>query len=146
MTGNICQQYLNVDLLLGSNDQENAVQDDGLQILDSSSNFEEDDIKTVCKSVRKLGGTIVNHQYTLYEAQFFTATDASARNIIRRNHGSPRIPNLGMKILTNCEQQIISAACAIKQYDMVHQTITHDSLNLDRLKAYNKHQYVLKNH
>ena len=63
MAGNICRQYINADLGLGSDAKANAIRAEGLTTLDDFADFDNDGIKTLCKSVRCQGGTIPNPLY-----------------------------------------------------------------------------------
>ena len=68
-------------------------------------------IKTLCSSVQKLGGLVMDHHDPRHQ-----------------------IINLGFNIRTTCEKKMKWAAYVVKMYYMIRRPISHDSLNRDRLK------------
>ena len=68
MAVNTCWPYLNVDIGLGADDRANAVWAEGLETLDEFKDFDDDRIKTICKSVRRPGGIKPNPLHTAHGA------------------------------------------------------------------------------
>ena len=87
-----------------------AVQEEGLGVIDDFIEFTEDDIQTLCQSVRKPGGTIPH------------PTNVGAT-----------LPNPGFSISAISEKRMKLAAYAASIYDMIGRPIDHQTMNRDRL-------------
>ena len=93
MAANICRTYLKREIGLSTDEQANAVMAEGISDLGSFALFSKDDIKTLCSSVRKPGGTIPDPNATV-------AVGATR----------PTISNPGFRIPAICESRLIDAA------------------------------------
>ena len=100
-----------------------AVQEEGLNTIDDLIEFDDEGIQTLCQSVRKPGGTIVD------------PADATRR-----------IPNPGYSIPAICEKRLKAAAYGARMYNMTGRTITHASLDRDRLRKFEQHRQLVKEH
>ena len=104
-----------------------AIQDEGLGVIADFAEFEKEDIETLCTSIRKPGGTIPN-------------PNAGAAN------APATIPNPGFSISAICEKRLIAAAYTAKIYDMIGRNIDHHTMNRERLKLFDAHRLLIKQH
>ena len=100
-----------------------AIQDEGLAVLDDLLEFDEDGIKTLCSSVRKPGGLV---------------TDP--------NDPNRQITNPGFNIPAICEKRLRWASYGAKIYHLIDREISHDSLNRERLKEFERYHTLLEEH
>jgi hypothetical protein len=100
-----------------------AVMAEGLDDMQSFLNFEKEDIKALCSTIRKPGGTIPDPQ-------------DQARNI----------PNPGLSLPAICESRMILASYGAKIYQQMGREISSASLNISRLKSFREHKEVIANH
>ena len=100
-----------------------AIQDEGLAIIDDLLEFNEEGIKTLCSSVRKPGGLV---------------TDPNDPNC--------QITNPGFNIPVIREKRMRWAAYGAKIYSMIDRSISHDVLNRDRLKEFERYHTLLEEH
>ena len=104
-----------------------AVQEQGLDTISDFLEFDKDGIETLCSSVRKPGGTIPNPN----------------ANVV----GAPAtIPNPGYSISAISEKRLIAAAYTANLYDMIGRAITAETMSRSRLKAFDKHRVLIKEH
>ena len=100
-----------------------AIQNEGLSVIEDLLEFDDDGIKTLCSSVRKPGGLVVDP-----------------------NDPNRQITNPGFNIPAICEKRLRWAAYGAKIYNMIGRPISHDSLNRERLKELEKHSILLDEH
>ena len=100
-----------------------AIQNEGLAVIDDLLEFDDDGIKTLCSSVRKPGGLV---------------TDP--------NDPNRQVINPGFNIPAICEKRLKWAAYGAKIYNMIGRPISHDALNRERLKEFEKHFILLEEH
>ena len=98
-----------------------AVQDEGLRVIDDFVEFTEEDIQTLCQSVRKPGGTIVNPAGAV-------------------------VPNPGYSISAISEKRMKTASYAATVYDLIGRAIDHQSMSRDRLKQFEVHKQLVDDH
>ena len=104
-----------------------AIQDEGLNLITYFTEFEKEDINTLCLSVRKPGGTVLN-------------PNAAAA-------GAPAmIPNPDYSVPAICEKQLVSTACSTRIYEMIGWTINPASMNRARLKKFDEHHSLMEEH
>ena len=104
-------------------DRRDAVRNEGMQTIDDLAEFEEEDVKILCASVRKPGGTIADP-----------------------NDATRQIPNLGHSIPAIAEKRLKLACYGARIYRLLGRAITADGLNRDRLKLFEQHQATVKDH
>ena len=100
-----------------------AIQDEGLETIEDLLDFDDDEIKTLCQSVRKPGGTIADP-----------------------NDATRTIPDPGFKIPSVCEKRLKLAASGARLYSKIERDISQDSLNRTRLKLIEKHLKLVEDH
>ena len=100
-----------------------AIQEEGLSVLVDLLEFDESGIKTLCASVRKPGGMIVDP-----------------------NDPNRQIVDPGYHIPAICEKRLKWAAYGARIYQMVGREINYDSLNRLRLKAFERHSILMTDH
>ena len=100
-----------------------AVRNEGLDSITDLAEFEVDDIKVVCSSVRKPGGTVDDPV----------------------NPGL-RIPNPGHSIPAIAEKRLKVAAYGAAIYNMLGRPITGSSLSRIRLREFERHQKTIDEH
>ena len=93
-----------------------AIQEEGLTTIDDLIDFDDDEIKISCQSVRKPGGAIVNP-----------------------NNENRMIPDPGFKIPSVCEKRLKLAANGATLFTKINRPITADALSRSRLKLIEKH-------
>ena len=102
-----------------------AIQDEGLTTIDDLVDFDDDEIKILCQSVRKPGGSIVD------------PNDATRTRTI---------PDPGFKIPSVCEKRLKLAANGARLYAKINRPITADALSRSRLKLIDKHLMLIDEH
>ena len=100
-----------------------AIRNEGLFVMDDLSEFDEEDIKVLCSSVRKPGGTVPD------------PTDPNRR-----------IPNPGYNIPAIAEKRLRLAAYGARIYKMVGRGISPESLSRDRLREFENHKRAIDEH
>ena len=85
--------------------------------------FDDEGIKTLCSSVRKPGGLVDDP-----------------------NDPNCQVMDPGFNIPVICEKRLKWAAYGAKIYTMIGRPISHDALNRDRLKEFEKHFILLEEH
>lgn len=131
MAGLTCRTYLRNVIGAGTNEKADAIREEGLEFLDSLVDFEKDDIKTLCRSVRRPGGTIVNPTH-------------NPNNPVA---GIPeRISNPGFNIPAIVETRLIQAAYTAKIFNRMGRTLTQDALALTVIRSYKEHMDTVLNH
>ena len=100
-----------------------AIQNEGLSVIEDLLEFDDDGIKILCSSVRKPGGLLVDP-----------------------NDPNCQIMNPSFNIPAVCEKRLKWAAFGAKVYDMIGRPISHDALNRERLKEFEKHSALLDEH
>ena len=100
-----------------------AVREEGLETITDLADFDEEDIKILCASVRKPGGTIGDP-----------------------NDNTRRIPNPGFSIPAIAEKRLKLACYGARIYRMLGRPITSDSLNRTRLREFEQHQLTITEH
>ena len=123
----ITRQYLLNVIGLATDDQANAIIAKLIGALEYSTQFQPADIKMLCYSVRKTGGTI-------------EVPDVASTN---RNR---RIPNLGHNIPALCETRMVLTAYEADIYHMIGRPIDPNSLSTNRLKQLKHHSKTIENH
>jgi len=113
----------------------NAIIDEGLEsITDLVDLSHEDGVKTLCYNVRKPAGSIPQPDWIEPEPN-------------PQNLRELTIPKTGQDIPTICEQRLTIAAYGAKvSYRSINRQISTVSLNRDRLRAFQRHQEMIKNH
>ena len=105
------------------NARRQAVMDEGLSVMDDLIEFDDEDIKVLCASVRKPGGTIID--------------PANANNTI---------PNPGHSIPAIAEKRLKLACYASKIYNILDRPLTADILSRSRLRQFEQHQVTINEH
>ena len=105
------------------NARRDAVRDEGLDSIQDFVEFDDDGIRTLCASVRKPGGTIVD------------PTDPTRR-----------IQNPGISIPAIAEKRMKWAAYGARMYDLIGRPITADGLSRARLREFEDHFRVVNEH
>ena len=100
-----------------------AVREEGLETISDLADFDEDDVKILCASVRKPGGTVTDPHDEMR-----------------------RIPNPGFSIPAIAEKRLKLACYGAKIYRMLGRPITNESLNRARLRQFEEHQLTIKEH
>ena len=100
-----------------------AIQAEGLSILDDFLEFDEGSIKILCSSVRKPGGLVIDP-----------------------NDATRRIVDPGFNIPAICEKRLKWAVYAACCYQVVGRTLTQDGLSRMRLKLFERHAELIKDH
>ena len=100
-----------------------AVRNEGLEVMADLIEFDDEDVKTLCASVRKPGGTIPD--------------PAGARRQIQDpGHSIPAISEKRLKL----------ACYGSRIYDLIDRPITADSLSRNRLREFEQHQITIEDH
>ena len=99
------------------------VRDEGLDQITDLVEFDDEDVKILCASVRKPGGSIPD------------ANDATRT-----------IPHPGHSIAAICEKRLRLACYGAKLYELIGRPIEAESLSRDRLCQFEKHQQTIENH
>ena len=99
------------------------IQEEGLSVLVDLLEFDESGIKTLCASVRKPGGMIVD-------------PNDPNRQIVDSGFHTPAI----------CEKRLKWAACGARIYQMIRREINYDLLNRLKLKAFERHSILMTDH
>ena len=123
----IMRQYLRNVIGLATDDQANAIISEGIVSLEDFATFQPADIKTLCSSVRKPGGTI------------------KVPNLANPNHNR-RIPNPGHTIPALCNTIMVLTAYGAEIYHMIGRPIDTNPLSTNRLKQLNHHKTTIDNH
>ena len=105
------------------NARRDAVRNEGLDSIQDFIEFDEEGIRTLCASVRKPGGTIID------------PTD-----------GTRRIQNPGISIPAIAEKRMKWAAYGARIYDLIGRPITADGLSRARLREFEDHFRVVNEH
>ena len=100
-----------------------AIRDEGIGSMDDFPEFDEEDIKVLCSSVRKPGGTV---------------QDPTDRN--------RRIPNPGYSIPAIAEKRLRLAAYGARIYSMIGRNIVPESLSRERLREFEHHKRAVDEH
>ena len=104
-------------------DRRDAVRDEGMETIDDLAEFDEEDVKNLCASVRKPGGMIEDP-----------------------NNATKQIANPGHSIPAIAEKRLKLACYGARIYRLLGRAITADGLNRDRLKLFEQHQATVKDH
>ena len=127
----MCRAYLNQVIGLGTDQKANAVRNEGIEFLDNFCNFEKEDIKTLCRSVRRPGDTIVNPVYNP------AAAVPSVPAVL---------PNPGYNIPAICETRLVNACYVARTQHMIGRNITRNSLSRTVLTAFSEHRTIIEAH
>lgn len=100
-----------------------AVRAENLENIEDLAEFEDDDIKILCASVHKPGGTIVDP-----------------------NNASSRIPNPGHSVMSISKKRLKIACYGAWIYESLGRTITSNSLSRNRLKQFKKYHATIEDH
>ena len=100
-----------------------AIQEEGLLHLDDLVEFDKDGIKSLCSSVRKPGGQIPDP-----------------------NNVGQVIPNPGFNIPAICEKRLQLACYAARTYALINRGLSQDGLSRARLKLFEQHEKMVKEH
>ena len=100
-----------------------AVRGEGLETITDLADFDEDDVKILCASVRKPGGTVQD-------------PDDNTR----------MIPNPGFSVPAIAEKRLKLACYGARLYRMLDRPISSDSLNRTRLREFEQHQLTISEH
>ena len=100
-----------------------AIRNEGMESIEDLTEFEDDDVKVLCASVRKPGGTIQDP-----------------------NNAAQRIPNPGHSVPAISEKRLKLACYGAKIYNLLGRNITSDSLSRARLRSFEKHQATIEEH
>ena len=112
---------------MATDDQSNAIIAKGIGALEDFTQFQPADIKTLCLSVRKLGGKIEVH-------------DPANANQNRR------IQNPGHNITALCETRTVLTAYEAEIYEIIGRPIDPKSLLKNLLKQLKNHRTITENH
>ncbi len=107
--------YLNDVVGLADNFRSEAVMLEGIDSFDALADFSDDDIKTVCNSVRKPGGVLVMPNGNV-------------------------APNPGINIPAICETRLVLAAYGAKLYNLIGRPIDGNTLSAARLRELRRHR------
>ena len=110
--------YLNNVIGLNNNARANAIIDEGIDSLTALTEFSDDDVTTLCNSVRKPGGTIIVN--------------------------GAEVPNPGQRIPAICETRLRLAVYGAKIYATVGRGIDANSLSAARLQELRQHKATVK--
>lgn len=99
------------------------VRDEGLDQITDLVEFDDEDVKILCASVRKPGGSIQDP-----------------------NDATRTIPDPGHSIAAICEKRLRLACYGARLYDLIGRPIAADSLSRARLRQFEKHQQTIENH
>lgn len=116
--------YLDNVIGLNTADQINAVIAEGLDNFDVLADFEADEVKTLCATVRSPGGVVQ----------------------IQGNNNNQVIRNPGHQIPTISETRIGLACYCAGIYRKIGRAINADSLSLTRLRCAKEHKVAVTNH
>ena len=122
----ITRKYLRNVIGLATNDQANTIIAEGIFALEDFTQFQPADIKMLCYSVRKTGGTI------------------EVPDVVSTNRNR-RIPNLGHNIPALCETRMVLTAYGADIYKMIGRPINTNPLLTNRLKQINHHRTTIYN-
>ena len=100
-----------------------AIRNEGLFSMEDLAEFDEQDIKILCSSVRKPGGTV---------------PDAADPNRM--------IPNPGYNIPAIAEKRLKLAAYGARIYTMVGRNVSPESLSRERLREFENHKRTVDEH
>ena len=100
-----------------------AVRQEGLEAITDLADFNEEDVKVLCASVRKPGGTVVDP-----------------------NDNNRTIPDPGFNIPAIAEKRLKLACYGARIYRMLGRPITLDSLSRVRLREFEQHQLTIDEH
>ena len=104
-----------------------AIQNQGLAVIDDFLEFDKDSIEVLCSSVRKPGGTIPNPN--------------------AGNAGAPAtIPDPGYSIPAIAEKRLIAAAYTAYVYNMIGREITTATLSRSRIKQFQAYRTLMDEH
>ena len=105
------------------NARRDAIRNEGLSMIGDLVEFYEEDIKTLCASVRKPGGTIADP-----------------------NNPNATIPNPGHNIPAIAEKRLRLACYGANLYHLLNRPITPDSLSRNRLRQFEQHRRTIEEH
>ena len=112
----------------------NAIIEEGLEsISDLVDLSHEDGVKTLCHNVRKPAGSVPQPDWI--------EPDPNPQNL-----RAPMIARSGQSIPSICEQRLTIAAYGAKIYRSIGRQITTASLNRERLREFQRHYEMIKNH
>jgi len=111
----------------------NTVIAEGLTDFDSFKSFDKYDIKSLCYTIRRPGGTIPNPIYVAPVDGVVAAMPES-------------IHNPGVSIPAIYESRLVLAAYGSKIYAMMGRDITPQSMSLRRLDSFKQHKEPVDNH
>ncbi len=100
-----------------------AIQNEGLKNLEDLLEFDKEGIKSLCASVRKPGGQIVDP-----------------------SNAGQMITNPGFNIPAICKKCLQLACFAAKTYNLIGRSLSQDALNRDRLKIFEQHYKLVTEH
>ena len=100
-----------------------AIQDEGMNVLSDLVDFDDGEIKTLCQSTRKPGGSIPDP-----------------------NDPDRMILDPGFKIPSVCEKKLKLAANGARLYAKINRPITSEALDRTRLKLIEKHLKLVDEH
>ena len=112
----------------------NAIIEEGVESVAGFGDLHpETGIKTVCSNVRKPSG--------MMPMPGWQPPVPNPLNLV-----APVVPNPGMSLSAVCEQRLHLAAYGARIYNQVGRTITPQSLNRARLRAFREHQIMIETH
>ena len=100
-----------------------AVRSEGLEVITDLIEFDDEDVKTLCASVRKPGGTIPD-------------PSGARRQVQNPGHSIPAISEKRLKL----------ACYGSRIYSLIRRPITADSLSRNRLRQFEQHQITIEDH
>ena len=100
-----------------------AVREEGLETINDLADFDEDDVKILCASVRKPGGTVEDP-----------------------NDNTRQIPYPGFSIPAIVGKRLKLACYGARIYRMLGRPITLESLSRVRLREFEQHQLTINEH
>ena len=124
----VCRNYLRREIGLNTVAQSDAVMTEGINDLESFALFTKDDIKVLCSSVRKPGGTI---------------PDPNAAQGARRVQ---QVPNPGVRIPAISEVRMIDAAYTAKIYQMIGRPINAATMAANIISEFRIHRQLVEDH
>lgn len=120
------QQYLIQQLNANTVGIANAIIEAGIDTYETFADFDDDEMKNVCYTLRKPGGMV--------------------QRPFGPNNAMINIPNPGVPLTSVCEMRLRLASYAARYYATVGRLIDADSMSWLRIKHFKTMQKIIKNH
>ena len=119
-TSNAFLRYLRDEIKAGTGEKSQAIYDSGISDLDAFADFDQNDIVTLCATLRRPGGTVTV--------------------------AGTEIPDRGVSVSPVCEIRLKLCAYAANYYKIVQRPIDLSSMAWDRIKHFKDLKTIVKNH